>query len=113
MNKLTESQTEIFTNYNTRGFGVWEVWGDLYGVLKRHGNRTKYYIYKSLCKYNGTIIENCNNKLVCEINCKRNYSLFNDINKDCYIKVLKRAKFNALLNRKYDDKIVMKFIVCK
>ena len=59
MNKLTESQTEIFTNYNTRGFGVWEVWGNLYDVLKRHGNQTKYYIYKSLCKYNGTIIENC------------------------------------------------------
>lgn len=85
------------TNYYTRKFDAWEALGDLYNILERHGNQTKNYIYKSLCKYSRTIIENCNNKFVCEMNCKNNYSLFKDINKGCYIKVLERPKINALL----------------
>ena len=61
----------------------------------------------------GTIIKNCNNKLVCEINCKKNYLLYNEINKNCYIKVLKRTKISEPLNSKYDDEIIIKFIVYK
>ena len=111
MNKLTESQIEILTNYYTRSFDEWETWGDLYDALEKHGNQKKYYIYRGLCKHIGTVIENCNNKFVCEMNCKKNYSLFNKITKKCYIKVLKRRKINEPLNSKYDDKIFIKFIV--
>ena len=46
MNKLIESQMEILTTYYARRFDVWEAWGDLNDVVERHGNQTKYYIYK-------------------------------------------------------------------
>ena len=82
MNKLIESQMEILTTYYARRFDAWEAWGDLNDVVERHGNQTKYYIYKSLCKYKRTIIRSYNNKFVCEMDCKKNYSLYNDINTD-------------------------------
>ena len=68
---------------------------------------------KALSKIMGTVRENCNNKFVCEMNCKKNYSLYNEIIKDCYIKVLKRTKINEPFNTKCDDKIIIKIIVYK
>ena len=109
-NKL---KIEILTNYYTRSFGAWEALGDLYDALENHGNQKKYYIYRALCKHMGTITENSNKKFVCEMSCKKTYSLYNEMNKNCYIKVLKRTKINEPLNTKYDDKIVIKFIVYK
>ena len=101
------------TNYYTRSFDAWEAWGDLYDALEKHYKKQKYDIYRALCKHMGTVIENCNNKFVCEMNCNKNYSLYNEINKNCYIKVLKRTIINEPLNTKYDDEIVVKFIVYK
>ena len=60
-----------------------------------------------------TNIENFNNKFVCKMNCKKDHLLHNEINKNCYIKVLKRTKINDPLNSKYDEEIVIKFIVHK
>ena len=47
MNKLTESQIEILTNYYTKRFDAWETWGDLYDALERHGEQNEYYIHKN------------------------------------------------------------------
>ena len=47
------------------------------------------------------------------MNYKKNYSLYNEIIKDCYIKVLKRTKINEPFNSKCDDKIIIKIIVYK
>ena len=58
-------------------------------------------------------MENQNNKFACEMNCKKNYLLINEVNKNFYIKVLKRMKISAPLTSKYDDEIVIKFIVHK
>ena len=59
----------------------------------------------------GIFLENQNNKLVCEMHHKNIYSLFNEINRSLYIKVLKRTKISAPLNSEYDDEIVIIFIV--
>ena len=70
-------------------------------------------LYKTLCKYNRTIIEDCNKNFICEMNCRKNNLLFEEINRKLYIKVLKRTKIIEPLNSKYDHKIVIKFIVYK
>ena len=57
MNKLTIRQIEILTDYYTNQYGIPEAWGDVHNVLERH-NEKKIYIYKSLCKNIGTILEN-------------------------------------------------------
>ena len=113
MSKLTESQIKILKNYYVRSFDTWEAWGDLYDAVERHCNKRKYYIYRALCKRMGTILEYYDNEFVCKINSKKNYSLFNEINRNCYITILKRTKTPKPLNRKYDDEIVTKFIVHK
>ena len=56
MNKLTKSQNEILTDYHSNQYGIPEAWGDVYNALEKHGK--KYYIYKSLCKNIGKILEN-------------------------------------------------------
>ena len=42
---------------------------------------------------------------------KNNNLLYEEINKNLCIRILKRKKIAALLNSIYDDKIVIKFIV--
>ena len=92
MNKLTESQIEILTNYYVRNSDACEAWGDPYDALERHGNERKYCIYRALCKHMGTILKYYDNKFVCKINSNKNFSLFSEINRNCYIKILKRKK---------------------
>lgn len=113
MNKLTESQIEILANYYVGSFDAWEAWEDLYDALERPSIGEKYYIYRALCKNVGTIFEIQNNKLICEMDRKENYSLFNKISRSLYIKLSKINKIGAPLNSEYDNKIVIKFIVYK
>ena len=66
-------------------------------TMLRKAWRTKQVLYsQNLCKYKGKIIEDCNNKLICEMNWKKSNLLVEEINKKLYIKLLKRKK---LLNR--------------
>ena len=68
MNKLTESQIEILTEYYARSFDAWETWGDIYNALKKQGNNKKYPIYTVMHKHMGTILDNKPNKFICKTN---------------------------------------------
>ena len=85
--------------------------GRCLGCIEKAWWRNKYLIFRALHKYMGTILENKNNKFVCEMDNKKNYALYNEIGRNFYIKVLERKKIVEQLNRKYDDKIGIKFIV--
>ena len=110
MNKLTESQIEILTEYYARSFDAWETWGDIYDALKKQGNNKKYPIYTAMHKHMGTILDNKPNKFICKTNNKKSYKLFNELLESFYIKVLDRKKITGTLNSKYNDKIHLKFI---
>ena len=110
MSKLNESQSQILTDYYARHFDAWEAWGDIYNTLKKHGDKMKYYIYRVLCKHQGTIVANYENKFICNMNSRKNYLLFNQINRNCLINVLKTVKVPEDKNH---DEILKEFIVYK
>ena len=110
MGKLTESQLDILTEYYVRSFDAWETWGDVYEAVKKHGDK-KNPIFRALCKHEGTILDNKNNKFVCEMDNKKIYKLFNEIVTNFYIKVFERKKIAEQLNSKYDDEYCIKFTV--
>ena len=86
-----------------RHFNAGEAWGDLYEALEKHEGETEYYVYRALCKHMGMIVENYPNKFVCNLNSGNNYVLFNKINKNCFIKVLKTIK---VPKDKYHDELL-------
>lgn len=61
-------------------------------MFEKHGNKIIYPIYRPLCKHAGRIIKNQKNKSICKLEIKKNYLLFNEINRNLYIIVLKRTK---------------------
>ena len=110
MSKLTESQIEILPNHYSRRYKATYVWGDLYEMLERYGEKKKK-TFKNICKHRWTIFKNYYNKLICKMDLKKNNLLYEEINKNLYIRILKGKKIAARLNSTYDDKIVVKFIV--
>ena len=44
MSKLTESQIEILPNHYSRRYKATYVWGDLYEMLERYGEKKKKHI---------------------------------------------------------------------
>ena len=111
--KLNESQIQILIDHYARHFDAWEALGYVYNALIKHGDEMiemKYYIYRALCTHLGTIVENYPNKFVCDLNSRNNYLLFNEINENCFIKVLKTIK---VPKDKYNDALLKRFIVYK
>ena len=108
MSKLNKNQIQILTDHYARQFNAWEAWGDINDALKKHGDKMNYYIYTVLCKLQGTIVENYENKFICDSNSGKNYLLFNEINNNCFIKVLKTIK---VPKDKYHDELLKRFIV--
>ena len=53
---------------------------------------TQKYTYKTICKCNGTILADYNNKFICQMDLKKNNLLYKGIDENFYIKVLKRAQ---------------------
>ena len=99
MNKLTKLQIEILSEYYARSFDAWEAWGDIYDALKKHGNDKKYTIYRVMCKHMGTMLDNKLTKIICEMNNKKNYKLFNELFQNFYIKVLDRKKSHGTVEQ--------------
>ena len=105
MSKLTESQLNILSNYYVRTYDMWEAWGDTYDTLEIHGNEKRCYMFRMLCYHKGRIIENKNNKFICIIKSKINSSIFNELYRNCFIKVTNK-KNSEWLTFKFDDEIV-------
>ena len=112
MSKLTESQLNILSNYYVRTYDVWEAWGDIYDTLEIHENKKRYYIFRMSCYHKGRIIENKNNKFICIIKSKINSSIFNELYRNCFIKVTNKKKFRmAHFQIRWRNR--QKFITCK
>lgn len=81
-------------------------------MLERFGGKSTIFI-KIICKYKRKILENHNNKVFGKMELKKSSLIYEEINKILHIKILKTKKIAAHLNSIHNDKIVIKFIVCR
>ena len=59
-------------------------------LQERHGN-DRFYVFKTLCRFKSRVIDEKNNKFICIIPSKKEYHLLDELNKNCFIKVIIKA----------------------
>lgn len=99
---------DILSDHYWRHFNAWEAYGQIYETLERRRNEKRFYIFKTLCRHKGRIIENKENRFGCVIESRKNNTLLEELNKNSFIK---QKKISEPLNLKYDDEILVAIIV--
>lgn len=72
--------------------------------MEKYGND---HFLISCCKSGIKIIETKNNRFVCEIPSKGEWTLLEEVNKSCFIKIINRRKIPETLTSIYDDGEIM------
>ena len=82
--------------------------------MEKYGN-DHFRIYRLICNHKIEIkfIENKNYRFICEIPLKKEHVLLEQLNKNCYIKIINRTTKAKPLNSIYDDKFFLKVVVYK
>ena len=109
---LTKNQSENIASNFSRTYDTWEIYGELYDCLERLINNY-FQVFKAHCWYKANMINIKCNKFVCIIKSKRDHTLLQGLNKNCFIKVINQKTIKEPVNSIYDNETLFKIIVYK